>query len=38
MGEMLTLTADDGHRLAAYRAMPAGKPRGGSSWCRRSSA
>ena len=29
MGEMLTLTADDGHRLAAYRAMPAGKPRGG---------
>jgi Dienelactone hydrolase family len=29
MGEMLTLTAEDGHRLSAYRAMPAGKPRGG---------
>ena len=29
MGEMLTLTADDGHRLAAYRATPAGAPRGG---------
>lgn len=28
MGERLTLTADDGHRLSAYRAMPAGKPRG----------
>jgi carboxymethylenebutenolidase len=29
MGEMLTLTAEDGHKLAAYRANPAGKPRGG---------
>ena len=29
MGEKLTLTADDGHRLSAYRATPAGKPRGG---------
>ena len=29
MGEMLTLTAEDGHRLSAYRAMPSGKPRGG---------
>jgi carboxymethylenebutenolidase len=27
MGEMLTLTAEDGHRLSAYRATPAGKPR-----------
>ncbi|HEV8675549.1 MAG TPA: dienelactone hydrolase family protein [Methylomirabilota bacterium] len=26
---MLTLTAEDGHRLAAYRAAPAGAPRGG---------
>ena len=29
MGEMLSLTAEDGHRLAAYRAAPAGAPRGG---------
>jgi carboxymethylenebutenolidase len=29
MGEKLTLTAEDGHRLAAYRAAPAGPPRGG---------
>ncbi len=29
MGEMLTLTAEDSHRLAGYRAAPAGKPRGG---------
>jgi carboxymethylenebutenolidase len=29
MGEMLTLTAEDGHRLAAYRAAPAGAARGG---------
>jgi carboxymethylenebutenolidase len=29
MGETLTLTAEDGHRLAAYRATPAGTPRGG---------
>ena len=28
MGEMLTLTAEDGFRLSAYKAMPAGKPRG----------
>ncbi|MBI4638571.1 MAG: dienelactone hydrolase family protein [Candidatus Rokubacteria bacterium] len=28
MGETLTLTAEDGHRLAAYRATPAGTPRG----------
>lgn len=28
MGEMLTLTAEDGHRLSAYRATPAGTPRG----------
>ena len=29
MGSMIELVADDGHRLAAYRADPAGKPRGG---------
>jgi carboxymethylenebutenolidase len=29
MGEMLTLTAEDGHKLAAYRATPSGTPRGG---------
>lgn len=29
MGEQITLTADDGHRFAAYRARPAGTPRGG---------
>ncbi|MGH7318553.1 MAG: dienelactone hydrolase family protein [Candidatus Rokuibacteriota bacterium] len=28
MGEMLTLTAEDSHRLAAYRATPSGKGRG----------
>ena len=28
MGQMLTLTAKDGHKLAAYRADPSGKPRG----------
>jgi carboxymethylenebutenolidase len=28
MGEMLTLTAEDGHRFSAYRATPAGTPRG----------
>jgi carboxymethylenebutenolidase len=28
MGEMITLTAEDAHRLAAYRAAPAGTPRG----------
>lgn len=29
MGEMVTLTAEDGHQLSAYRALPAGPPRGG---------
>jgi carboxymethylenebutenolidase len=29
MGEMLTLTAEDGHRLAGYRVAPTGAPRGG---------
>ena len=29
MGEWIALTAEDGHTLDAYRAMPAGKPRGG---------
>jgi carboxymethylenebutenolidase len=29
MGETLTLTAEDGHRFAAYRANPSGAPRGG---------
>src|SRR5688572_1560322 len=29
MGKMIELTASDGHKLAAYRAEPAGKPRGG---------
>ena len=29
MGQMLTLTAEDGFQLAAYRATPQGKPRGG---------
>src|SRR5262245_11635369 len=28
MGSMIELTAADGHKLAAYRAEPAGKPRG----------
>ena len=28
MGQMITLTAKDGHTLAAYEAKPAGKPRG----------
>lgn len=28
MGERLTLTAEDGHRFSAYRATPAGTPRG----------
>jgi len=28
MGTTIDLTATDGHRLAAYRAEPAGKPRG----------
>ncbi|HVL34547.1 MAG TPA: dienelactone hydrolase family protein [Burkholderiales bacterium] len=29
MGKTIELTAADGHRLAAYRAEPAGRPRGG---------
>jgi carboxymethylenebutenolidase len=29
MAKMIELTASDGHKLAAYRAEPAGKPRGG---------
>jgi carboxymethylenebutenolidase len=29
MGQLLELTADDGFQLAAYRADPTGKPRGG---------
>lgn len=29
MGSMIELTAADGHKLGAYRAEPAGKPRGG---------
>jgi carboxymethylenebutenolidase len=29
MGQKLTLSAEDGHQLSAYRAMPAGVPRGG---------
>jgi carboxymethylenebutenolidase len=28
MGTTIELTAADGHRFAAYRAEPAGKPRG----------
>ena len=29
MGKMIELKAADGHKLAAYVAEPAGKPRGG---------
>jgi carboxymethylenebutenolidase len=29
MGDAITLTAEDGHKLAAYRAAPTGTPRGG---------
>ncbi|HEV8456716.1 MAG TPA: dienelactone hydrolase family protein [Methylomirabilota bacterium] len=29
MGETITLTAEDGHKLAAYRVAPKGNPRGG---------
>ena len=29
MGKLIELTASDGHKLAAYRAEPTGKPRGG---------
>jgi carboxymethylenebutenolidase len=29
MGQNVTLTSEDGHRFAAYRATPAGTPRGG---------
>ena len=28
MGKMIELTAADGHKFSAYRADPAGKPRG----------
>src|SRR5204862_7620628 len=28
MGEKINLTAEDGHKLAAYKAAPTGKPRG----------
>jgi len=28
MGEMLTLTAEDGHKLSAYKGTPKGTPRG----------
>src|SRR5882724_2664972 len=28
MGETINLTAEDGHKLAAYKATPTGKPRG----------
>src|SRR5882762_1632560 len=28
MGETINLTAEDGHKLAAYKATPSGKPRG----------
>src|SRR5207237_10407927 len=28
MGEMINLTAEDGHKLSAYKATPSGKPRG----------
>jgi carboxymethylenebutenolidase len=29
MGDTITLKAEDGHQLSAYRAAPSGKPRGG---------
>ncbi|HEV8641050.1 MAG TPA: dienelactone hydrolase family protein [Methylomirabilota bacterium] len=29
MGQTVALTAEDGHKLSAYRATPTGKPRGG---------
>ena len=29
MGQMINLTADDGHRLSAYRAAPSGTPKAG---------
>src|SRR2546427_2021712 len=29
MGQIVALTAEDGHKLSAYRANPTGKPRGG---------
>src|SRR5260221_4279436 len=29
MGKMIELTASDGHKFAAWRADPVGKPRGG---------
>ena len=41
MSEMINLTAEDGHKLAAYKATPSGTPRGAlvvpcgdfTSWC-----
>ena len=35
MGKMIELTAADGHKLAAYRADPAGKARGRPQACAR---
>ncbi|MCC3306672.1 dienelactone hydrolase family protein [Sneathiella sp. HT1-7] len=29
MGELIELTAEDGHKLSAYKAFPVGKPKGG---------
>ena len=29
MGEMVSLTAEDGHKFAGYRAAPKGAPKGG---------
>ena len=29
MGQMITLTAEDGHSFSAYRVAPAGKPKAG---------
>ena len=29
MGELIELTAEDGHKLSAYKASPVGKPKGG---------
>ncbi len=33
MGETITLSADDGHGLSAYRARPQGTPRAGPGAC-----
>ena len=38
MGKWIDLSAADGVTIAGYRADPAGKPRGGSWWSRKSSA